>query len=63
MTDAQYSGTCKCGCNTHFLVGTPITYSFVHEGYILPNHPPKVGEICPTCFMAKSITGECGNCD
>lgn len=62
--EAQYPGTCE-ECGERFDKGTTIrvvaTGAAVHD--VCPDDVPlPTSEICPRCFIEKSVTGACG-CD
>lgn len=63
--EAKYPGVCAC-CGTAFTAGEKITQTteFGGLGWALKSHvesPPVEAEpdICPKCFMAKSLNGTC----
>ncbi len=61
--DSKYGGECGA-CGQGYPPGTPVLFS--RKGDLIHARCPKpkaTGEICPTCFTAKSLTGTCDNCD
>ena len=66
--EAQYTGYCY-SCETSWNPGAPIRYTSrygfrraVHDNCDTANPEPLEGAVCPSCFMRRSLTGECG-CD
>ena len=59
---ARYAGKCA-DCGELFPAGTPlqrhhVTGEYSHEVCEPPEQPKR--EVCPGCWLDRSITGECG---
>lgn len=65
---ALYRGKCS-DCGEWWKPGDPIRYSLGADGNFVhadcdaaePTEKPE-GAVCPTCFLRRSLSGECG-CD
>ena len=65
--EAQYPGYCR-DCSSEYRPGAMIRYSSRY-GHRVPVHAdceaaaepePLEGTVCPSCFMRRALSGECG---